>query len=121
MRKICIITGSRAEHGLLFWLMKEVQEDADLQLQIVGTGMHLAPEFGKTYHQIEDNGFKVDKNIEILLSWSTKPGIIQQSQQRPSNLKYFRRRRTCRGIAVGDAGLPISQFRLETEKRKRSI
>jgi len=45
---------------------------ADLQLQIVGTGMPLEPEFGLTYHQIEDNGFKVDKNIEILLSWSTK-------------------------------------------------
>ena len=40
-RKICIVTGTRAEYGLLYWLMKEIQEDADLALQIIVTGMHL--------------------------------------------------------------------------------
>jgi GDP/UDP-N,N'-diacetylbacillosamine 2-epimerase (hydrolysing) len=74
-RKICIITGTRAEYGLLYWLMKEIQEDADLELQIIATGMHLAPEFGLTYRQIEDNGFKIDKKIEILLSSDTPIGI----------------------------------------------
>jgi len=43
MRKICIITGARAEYGLLHWLMKDIQEDADLELQIIVTGMHLTP------------------------------------------------------------------------------
>ena len=49
MRKICIATGTRAEYGLLYWLMKEIQEDADLELQIIATGMHLSPEFDFTY------------------------------------------------------------------------
>jgi GDP/UDP-N,N'-diacetylbacillosamine 2-epimerase (hydrolysing) len=74
-RTICIITGTRAEYGLLYWLMKEIQEDADLKLQIIVTGMHLSPEFGLTYRQIEDDGFKIDKKIEMLLSSDTSVGI----------------------------------------------
>ncbi|GIQ62822.1 hypothetical protein PACILC2_13900 [Paenibacillus cisolokensis] len=58
MRKICVVTGSRAEYGLLYWLLKEIQEDADLVLQLVVTGMHLSPEFGLTYQQIEKTGSK---------------------------------------------------------------
>jgi len=60
-RTICIITGTRAEYGLLYWLMKEIQEDSELELQIIATGMHLYPEFGLTYRQIEKDGFKIDK------------------------------------------------------------
>jgi GDP/UDP-N,N'-diacetylbacillosamine 2-epimerase (hydrolysing) len=75
MKKICIITGTRAEYGLLYWLMKEIQADADLQLQIIATGMHLSPEFGLTYCQIEKDGFKIDKKIEMLLSSDTPIGI----------------------------------------------
>ena len=74
-RKICIVTGTRAEYGLLFWLMKELQEDADLELQIIVTGMHLSPEFGLTYWQIEEDGFRIDKKIEMLLSSDTPIGI----------------------------------------------
>jgi GDP/UDP-N,N'-diacetylbacillosamine 2-epimerase (hydrolysing) len=75
MRKICIITGTRAEYGLLYWLMKEIQNDSDLELQIFATGMHLSPEFGLTYRQIEKDGFKIDKKIEMLLSSDTPIGI----------------------------------------------
>jgi UDP-N-acetylglucosamine 2-epimerase (non-hydrolysing)/GDP/UDP-N,N'-diacetylbacillosamine 2-epimerase (hydrolysing) len=57
-RTICVVTGTRAEYGLLHWLMKDIQEDADLELQIIVTGMHLTPEFGLTYRQIEEDGFK---------------------------------------------------------------
>jgi len=74
-RKICIVTGTRAEYGLLCWMMKDVQADADLQLQIIATGMHLSPEFGLTYTQIEKDGFKIDKKIEMLLSSDTPVGI----------------------------------------------
>jgi len=74
-RKICIVTGTRAESGILYWLMKEIQADADLELQIIATGMHLSPEFGLTYRQIEEDGFKIDKKIEILLSSDTPTGI----------------------------------------------
>ena len=63
MRKICIVTGTRAEYGLFYWLMKEIQADSDLELQIIATGMHLSPEFGLTYRQIEEDGFKINKKI----------------------------------------------------------
>lgn len=75
MRKICLITGSRAEYGLLYWLIKEIQDDSDLELQLIATGMHLSPEFGLTYRQIEKDGFKIDKKIEMLLSSDTPIGI----------------------------------------------
>ena len=75
MRTICIITGTRAEYGLLYWLMKGIEGDADLELQLIVTGMHLSPEFGLTYRQIEKDGFKIDKKIEMLLSSDTPVGI----------------------------------------------
>ena len=74
-RKVCIITGTRSEYGLLYWLIKEIQEDPDLELQLIVTGMHLSPEFGLTYRQIEEDGFKIDKKIEMLLSSDTPVGI----------------------------------------------
>lgn len=73
-RKICVVTGTRAEYGLLYWLMKEIQADPDLELQLIVTGMHLSPEFGLTYKEIEKE-FRIDKKIEILLSSDTAVGI----------------------------------------------
>ena len=67
-RKVCVITGTRAEYGLLYWLMKEIQSDKDMQLQLIVTGMHLSSEFGLTYKEIEKN-FKIDKKVEMLLSF----------------------------------------------------
>ena len=52
-RKICVVTGSRAEYGLLYWLIKEVEVDPDLELQLIVTGMHLSSEFGFTYKEIK--------------------------------------------------------------------
>jgi len=72
--KICVVTGTRAEYGLLYWIMKEIKNDKDLTLQIITTGMHLSPEFGLTYKEIEKE-FKIDKKIEILLSSDTPIGI----------------------------------------------
>jgi len=73
-RKICVLTGTRAEYGLLYWLMKEIEKDKDLELQLIVTGMHLSPEFGLTYKEIEKD-FKIDKKIEMLLSSDTSIGI----------------------------------------------
>jgi len=73
-RKVCVVTGTRAEYGLLYWLMKEIQADNTLELQIIVTGMHLSPEFGLTYKEIENN-FKIDKKVEMLLSSDTAIGI----------------------------------------------
>jgi len=76
-RKICIVTGTRAEYGLLYWLMKEIQMDPDLELQIIATGMHLSPEFGLTYKQIEQDGFYINEKVEMLLSSDTPVGITK--------------------------------------------
>ena len=72
-RKICIITGTRAEYGLLYWLLKEIEADKELELQLIVTGMHLSPEFGLTYKEIEKE-FKINKKIEMLLSSDTSVG-----------------------------------------------
>jgi GDP/UDP-N,N'-diacetylbacillosamine 2-epimerase (hydrolysing) len=74
MRRICVVTGTRAEYGLLYWLMKEIQVDTVLELQIIVTGMHLSPEFGLTYLEIEKE-FPISKKIEMLLSSDTPVGI----------------------------------------------
>ncbi len=71
MRKICVITGSRAEYGLLSGLMKRIDESEDLKLQVIATNMHLSPEFGLTYKEIEKDGFVIDKRVEMLLSSDT--------------------------------------------------
>ena len=76
-RKICVVTGSRAEYGLLYWLMKEIQADPELQLQVVATGMHLSPEFGLTYRVIEQDGFTLDAKVEMLLSSDTPVGVAK--------------------------------------------
>lgn len=76
-RKIAVVTGSRAEYGLLYWLMKEIQHDADLQLQVVVTGMHLAPEFGWTYRVIEADGFTIDAKVDMLLASDTPVAVTK--------------------------------------------
>lgn len=76
-RKICVVTGTRAEYGLLYWLMKEIQADDEMELQLVVTGMHLSPEFGLTYKQIEKDGFRIDGKVEMLLSSDTAVGIAK--------------------------------------------
>lgn len=76
-RKICVVTGSRAEYGLLYWVLKGIQEDADLELQIIVTGMHLSPEFGSTWQVIEQDGFTIDAKVEMLLSSDTPVGIAK--------------------------------------------
>lgn len=74
-RRVCVITGTRAEYGLLRLLMRGIRDDDQLELQLVATGMHLSPEFGSTYQVIEADGFCIDRKVEILLSSDTGAGI----------------------------------------------
>ena len=66
MRKICVVTGTRAEYGLLSRLMKLIKDSDQTELQIIATNMHLSPKYGKTYQEIEKDGFVIDKKIPIL-------------------------------------------------------
>jgi UDP-N-acetylglucosamine 2-epimerase (non-hydrolysing)/GDP/UDP-N,N'-diacetylbacillosamine 2-epimerase (hydrolysing) len=76
-RKIAIVTGSRAEYGLLYWLMREIDDDSELELQIIVTGAHLSPEFGLSYKKIEEDGFSINEKLEILLSSDTSAGMAK--------------------------------------------
>lgn len=71
-KKICIITGSRAEYGLLFWLIKEASVDSSLELQLVVTGSHLSHEYGYTLNQIISDGFTPDAVIDISATGTTQ-------------------------------------------------
>ena len=77
MIKICVVTGSRAEYGLLSRLMQMIQEDSGLKLQVIATNMHLSPEFGLTYQEIEKDGFFINKKVEMLLSSDTANGTAK--------------------------------------------
>ena len=76
-RKICVVTGTRADYGLLRWVMQGIKENTDLSLQIIATGMHLSPEFGLTYKAIEADGFLIDCKVEMLTSSDTPVGIAK--------------------------------------------
>ena len=77
-RKICVVTGSRAEYGLLYWVLHDLRADPAFDLQLVVTGMHLAREFGHTVDEIENDGFAIARRVEMLLASDT-PGAIAKS------------------------------------------
>lgn len=76
-RKICIVTGTRAEYGLLKELLYSIQNTEELDLQLVVTGTHLSNEFGLTYEQIEQDGFVINEKIEMLLSSDTPTAVVK--------------------------------------------
>lgn len=75
VKKICVVTGSRADYGLLSWLLRELQQRDEFQLQLVATGMHLSQQFGATVEQIERDGFVVDARVEMLLASDSAAAI----------------------------------------------
>lgn len=77
MRKIAVFTGTRAEYGLLYWIIKGLHESSEAELQLFVGGMHLSPEFGKTIAQIELDRFPVTEKLEFLLSSDTPVGIAK--------------------------------------------
>lgn len=77
MRKIAVVTGTRADYGLIYWLLREIQGDPELKLQVIVTGMHLSPEFGNTYKVIEKDGFEIDWRVDMLLSSDTTKAMSQ--------------------------------------------
>jgi GDP/UDP-N,N'-diacetylbacillosamine 2-epimerase (hydrolysing) len=78
-RKICVVTGARADYGLLRWVMQGIRDSPGLELQVVATGMHLSPEFGLTYRDIERDGFVIDSKIETLLSADSGAAVAKST------------------------------------------
>ena len=77
--KICIVTGSRAEYGLLQPVMRLLRDDPDLELQLIASAMHLSPEFGMTYRQIEADGYRIDETVDMLLSGDSPVAIAKST------------------------------------------
>lgn len=77
MRRIAVFTGTRAEYGLLYWLMKDIAAHPALELQTIVSAMHLSPEFGETWRQVEADGFAIDARVETLLSSDTAVGVAK--------------------------------------------
>jgi len=77
VKTICVVTGTRAEYGLLRWLMEGIRQSPKLTLQVIVTGAHLSPEFGLTYRDIEADGFVIDRKVEMLLSSDTSVGVAK--------------------------------------------
>lgn len=76
-QKVAVFTGTRAEYGLLYWLMKDVEASQHLELQVIVSGTHLSPEFGETWRQVEEDGFSIDAKVEMLLSSDTSVGVVK--------------------------------------------
>lgn len=77
VKKVAVFTGTRAEYGLLYWLLNDIQADPELQLQLIVSGSHLSPEFGLTYRQIEADGFVITEKVEMLLSSDSAVGTVK--------------------------------------------
>ena len=77
MRKIAVFTGTRAEYGLLYWLMKAIKADPDLTLQVIVSGMHLLPQYGETWREIVADGFEMAASVDMMLSSDTSVGIVK--------------------------------------------
>lgn len=75
--KVAVFTGTRAEYGLLYWLLHDIQADAQLALQLIVSGSHLSPEFGLTYRQIEQDGFVISEKVDMLLSADTAAATVK--------------------------------------------
>jgi GDP/UDP-N,N'-diacetylbacillosamine 2-epimerase (hydrolysing) len=76
-KKICVVTGTRADYGLLRWVMDGIAKSNSLELQVIATGMHLSPEFGLTYREIEKDGFFINKKVEMLVSSDTPSSLLK--------------------------------------------
>ncbi len=77
MTRICVVTGSRADYGLLQWLLHEIQQDAEIGLSVVATGMHLVGQYGNTWEAIEADGFVVTAKVEMLVAGDSRAAMAK--------------------------------------------
>ncbi len=103
MRKIAVITGTRAEYGLLYHIIKAIHEDPELELQLIVTGMHLSQDFGMTVNDIEKDNFPVAEKVEMLISSDTEETVSVSMGQGVMGLaKAYARLRPDIIVLLGD-------------------
>lgn len=76
-RSVCVVTATRAEYGLLYWLLRALQDDPDIALQLVVTGTHLSPAFGMTVDGIESDGFAIAERVPMALQDDSPAGVTR--------------------------------------------
>ena len=96
MKKVCVVTGSRAEYGLLRWTMQEINSSSRLKLQLIVTGMHLASKYGKTIKQIRLDGFKVDQKVKMSLNSDSTIGVAKSIESSISGFVKAYKKNCCR-------------------------
>jgi GDP/UDP-N,N'-diacetylbacillosamine 2-epimerase (hydrolysing) len=77
LRNILVVTGTRSEYGLLYWTMKEIENDKDLNLQLIVTGNHLVDDYGYTVKTIRNDGFNIDEEIDMIINSNNKSSIVK--------------------------------------------
>ena len=92
MRKICVITGTRAEYGLLSRLMRLIEDSPLTELQVVATNMHLLPEYGNTYREIEKDGFKINEKVFMPRTSDDSYAIVDSMSEEMRGLNQALRR-----------------------------
>lgn len=103
MRKICVVTGTRAEYGLLSRLMRLIDESADCRLQVIATNMHLLPEYGNTYQEIEQDGFYIDVKVPMTKTSDDSYGVVASMAEEMSGMnEAFRRLTPDLVVILGD-------------------
>ncbi|AYC28954.1 UDP-N-acetylglucosamine 2-epimerase [Paenisporosarcina cavernae] len=102
-RKICVVTSSRAEYGLLKPLMDKIKQSVEFDFQLIVSGMHLSIEFGHTYKQIEQDGFTIDEKVETLMSSDSAIGVLNSLALTTMGLaNAFQRLRPDLVVILGD-------------------
>ena len=103
MWKVCVVTSTRADYGILSGLLKKLDADRDIELKVVVTGMHLLPEFGETYKEIENDGFKIDEKIDISEKGDSAVSVSKTAANATAKFAdYFAKKRPDVLVILGD-------------------
>ncbi|EAV9365169.1 UDP-N-acetylglucosamine 2-epimerase (hydrolyzing), partial [Salmonella enterica] len=102
-KKLLYVTGSRAEYGIMKRLLKSLNDDPNIDLSIIATGMHCDPEYGCTYKTIEQDGFSIEKLVDLKLENKTNAGILKSmSICQEAFGEYFQEHKYDAVIILGD-------------------
>ena len=83
--KVCIVTMARSEYGLMRWLMQDIKDRSEFELQILVSGPHMMKSFGQTYRDIEKDGFNINHKIPLPcedtspVGWAENVGFLTEN------------------------------------------
>lgn len=103
MKKICFITGTRADYGILSPVMREIEKYPDVKLQIIATNMHLSARYGETVNEIEADGFQVDRKVNSLIKGGdSKATVLSMAKVQEGLAQAFEDLQPDLAVILGD-------------------